>query len=145
MQIRLIPLSSWHDVDEVLLDHYPFVIGRQRKNDCCLPLAFVSRQHCRFLRQEDQVILQDLESYNGTYLNGQRILGPTPLRHGDELSMGPVCFRVAFLAIGPETAAECPKATAEDIPAGSSQGAMVPVEGQGPPEGLPGAATRTHV
>jgi predicted component of type VI protein secretion system len=130
MQIRLITLSSWHNIDEILLDHYPFVIGRHRKNDCCLPVAFVSRQHCQFLRQDDQVIIQDLESYNGTYLNGRRLRQPSPLRHGDELSLGPICFRVAFLARGPETAAECPKVTTAEIPAAvASDDTRVPVAG----------------
>jgi predicted component of type VI protein secretion system len=83
------------------------VIGRQRENDCPLPLAFVSRQHCRLTLDRGQVYIQDLESYNGTFLNGRRILAPTPIHHGDELSLGPLCFRVAVLPPPAETVPDC--------------------------------------
>jgi pSer/pThr/pTyr-binding forkhead associated (FHA) protein len=55
---------------------------------------------------ENQVFLQDLESYNGTYLNGRRISQPSLLQDGDEVSVGPLSFRVMVLKPAPETAAD---------------------------------------
>jgi pSer/pThr/pTyr-binding forkhead associated (FHA) protein len=64
------------------------VIGRQA--DCSIVLSDpqVSRQHAVVSWQAGTYVLQDLGSANGTYLNGRRITGPQPLRHGDTLRMG---------------------------------------------------------
>jgi pSer/pThr/pTyr-binding forkhead associated (FHA) protein len=101
------------------IDHYPFVIGRKSDSDCHLPLAFVSRRHCQFTQTEDnQVFVQDLESFNGTFVNGKRASSPLPLGHGDELHLGPCSFRVVFPPEREETARDiCLAPTKEDHPA----------------------------
>jgi pSer/pThr/pTyr-binding forkhead associated (FHA) protein len=91
------------DLREILIDRFPFVIGRRSDSDCALPLAFISRHHCQFILNDDQVLVQDLESYNGTFVNGQKASHPLPVRHGDELSLGPVSFRVVIELATPET------------------------------------------
>ncbi len=98
---------------EILLDRFPFVIGRRNDNDCVLPLAFISRHHCRFLRSGDQVLVQDLESYNGTFVNGTRITAPKAIHSGDELSLGPCSFRVQILGATGETPVQLSSATAK--------------------------------
>lgn len=90
----------------IVVDHFPFIIGRKSDSDCHLPLAFVSRQHCRFTEGEEGVLVQDLESYNGTFVNGKRASNPLPVRHGDELHLGPCSFRVLFPPAREETAKE---------------------------------------
>src|SRR6516225_6681549 len=74
---------------EIVVDHFPFVIGRRSDNDCALALVFVSRRHCRFTLDDHHVMVQDLESYNGTFVNGKRVTSPLPISHGDELTLGP--------------------------------------------------------
>jgi pSer/pThr/pTyr-binding forkhead associated (FHA) protein len=108
--------SSWPLADdhEIIIDRFPFVIGRRSDNDCSLALAFVSRRHCQFMRKGDQVVVQDLESYNGTFVNGVRALRPLPVRHGDEIDLGPCTFRVSVLASEEETAPSLVSATRED-------------------------------
>lgn len=81
---------------ELCLDHFPYVIGRRRDSDGHLPFAFISRAHCRFLRAENQILLQDLESYNGTFINGRRVRQPVPVANGDEITLGPLCFRLVI-------------------------------------------------
>ena len=52
---------------------------------------FVSRRHAFILRRQGSVVLEDLESVNGTYVNMDQQLAPhvlTPLRDGDELTFG---------------------------------------------------------
>ena len=59
----------------------------------------VSRQHVHFMLQEDRVVVVDLDSVNGTYLNGQ-ILEPNqsyPMRNGDELELGMMKMKVELL------------------------------------------------
>jgi hypothetical protein len=49
----------------------------------------ISRQHAKFSRNPaGQLVVEDLGSTNGTYVNGQRIAGPTPLNPGDTVQMG---------------------------------------------------------
>jgi pSer/pThr/pTyr-binding forkhead associated (FHA) protein len=95
MKITLITPASRSDIEEIQIEHYPFVLGRGPRNDFVLKFAFISRQHCQFILRHDQVFIQDLESYNGTFLNGRRIDRPAAIRPGDEVGLGPLCFRVA--------------------------------------------------
>src|SRR6516162_6889350 len=103
MKMLLRTLWPLDENREILVDHFPFVVGRRSENDCSLPLAFVSRRHCQFTRAGDEVLVQDLESYNGTYVNGKRAMTPMPLHHGDELTLGPCSFRVMVLNGSAET------------------------------------------
>jgi len=50
----------------------------------------VSREHSRVERQGRHVMLVDLGSTNGTFLNGERVLAPVRLRDGDSVSVGDV-------------------------------------------------------
>jgi pSer/pThr/pTyr-binding forkhead associated (FHA) protein len=54
----------------------------------------LSRRHARFFRQDDRVLVEDLGSRNGTFVNGARIGGPTVLRSGDEVSLGATTLAV---------------------------------------------------
>lgn len=56
----------------------------------------VSRKHCRIFKQGDQFFVEDLQSTNGTRLNGQFIPPnqPSPLKDGDVLELG--AFKVTF-------------------------------------------------
>lgn len=58
----------------------------------------VSRRHAMIRRGEHNVSLIDLESANGTYLNGQKLLPQQPhiLRDGDELTFGKLIARIYF-------------------------------------------------
>jgi pSer/pThr/pTyr-binding forkhead associated (FHA) protein len=90
---------------EIVIDRFPFVIGRRCDTDLTLPLAFVSRRHCQFIRMSDDVLVQDLESYNGTFVNGMRATSPLPVRHGDELTIGPCSFEIQVVHDTAETPA----------------------------------------
>src|SRR5271167_3797547 len=104
MKLWLHPALPWEDVHEIRIDHFPFVVGRRSDSDCALPFAFVSRHHCQFSLHGSQVMVQDLESHNGTMVNGKPAALPLPIHHGDEVSLGPVAFRVVMVATPHETA-----------------------------------------
>lgn len=59
------------------------VLGRQDGCDVVIRDDTVSRQHARVVRTADGYYVEDLNSRNGTYLNGKRVLGRAPLRDGD--------------------------------------------------------------
>jgi pSer/pThr/pTyr-binding forkhead associated (FHA) protein len=97
--MKLILQISWpFDVNrEIAVQRFPFVIGRRSDADCSLTLMFVSRRHCRFTRIGDRVLVQDLKSRNGTFVNGKRASSPLPVQDGDELTLGPCSFLVSRL------------------------------------------------
>ncbi len=64
------------------------VVGRS--SDCAVHLAdnAVSRRHAEVELENDRVILRDLGSMNGTYVNGNRLEGETELKPGDQVRIG---------------------------------------------------------
>jgi pSer/pThr/pTyr-binding forkhead associated (FHA) protein len=89
---------------ELCLEHFPFVIGRRSDSDGCLPFAFISRRHCQFVFLDNRILVQDLESYNGTFVNGKQAGQPLPVQDGDEITLGPISFRVVMPAVLKDTA-----------------------------------------
>jgi pSer/pThr/pTyr-binding forkhead associated (FHA) protein len=83
---------------EIAIDRFPAVVGRGGGCDVSVPLGFVSRRHCRFVRCGGEVAVQDLESLNGTFVNGRPALLPTSVHNGDEVRLGPIRFRVSIIA-----------------------------------------------
>ncbi len=63
------------------------VLGRGSECDLLLPERQVSRQHVRIKHIDDQWVLEDLDSKNGTWLNGQQIKGERVLHDGDEIGI----------------------------------------------------------
>ncbi|WP_307872646.1 FHA domain-containing serine/threonine-protein kinase [Paractinoplanes ovalisporus] len=59
----------------------------------------VSRRHCRVVIRPPRVVVRDLGSHNGTYVNGTRIDGERDLRDGDELGLGDAVVRVAIRTV----------------------------------------------
>jgi predicted component of type VI protein secretion system len=70
-----------------------------RHDDCVIRIksAQVSRRHCELYEVGGQLMLRDLGSSNGTFVNGKRVSGEYALKHGDELTVGAVTLRVAKL------------------------------------------------
>jgi pSer/pThr/pTyr-binding forkhead associated (FHA) protein len=96
MKVILQKLGHAETVAEICIDAFPFVIGRRKDSGAQLSFAFISRRHCQFVRQDDCVLVQDLESYNGTFVNGKRASVPLLVQDGDEISLGPLSFRVTI-------------------------------------------------
>ncbi|MBI4702224.1 MAG: FHA domain-containing protein [Deltaproteobacteria bacterium] len=63
-------------------------IGRHPSNSIQLLDKIVSKEHCIIERRGSQYVLRDLSSLNGTFVNGERVAGEAPLRHGCEIALG---------------------------------------------------------
>ena len=72
---------------DVLIDHFPFTIGRRESNDLKLPGSEVSREHAELVLEGDRVSIRDRDSRYGTYVNGERVTD-SPLRSGDKVRLG---------------------------------------------------------
>jgi pSer/pThr/pTyr-binding forkhead associated (FHA) protein len=64
-------------------------VGRAARADFILDAALVSRLHCRLTAGAIELEVVDLESTNGTFVNGERADRAT-LKHGDRLGVGRV-------------------------------------------------------
>lgn len=73
-----------------------FVIGRGGDCDIILPERQVSRYHAKIMREDGKYILHDLNSKNGTHLNGIQVKGSAPLRDGDEIQIA-LCVKLVFV------------------------------------------------
>jgi ABC transport system ATP-binding/permease protein len=63
-------------------------IGRDMNNDVVINDAEVSRNHGRLTSQSGGYLIEDLASTNGTFVNGQRLIGPKLLNPGDVVGFG---------------------------------------------------------
>ncbi len=67
-------------------------LGRAVENEIVIISKRASREHAHIRRDGRRVFLDDLGSTNGTFLNGERVLGSVQLRDGDQISVGEVVF-----------------------------------------------------
>lgn len=67
-----------------------------RQDDCHLRIksSQVSRKHCELFEKHGMLLVKDLNSSNGTFVNGKKIDGQRVMEPGDELMIGPIAFRV---------------------------------------------------
>ena len=63
-------------------------LGRAADADIRLEDEFSSSRHARLVPHGDALVLEDLGSTNGTYLNGEPVSGPQPLHDGDRIRIG---------------------------------------------------------
>ena len=84
----LVVIAGERPGQRVRLGEQPVVIGRSDPADWILPDGQVSRTHCRVKVEKDEVIVADLESSNGTFIEGTRLNEPTSLPVGARLQLG---------------------------------------------------------
>jgi pSer/pThr/pTyr-binding forkhead associated (FHA) protein len=71
-------------------------LGRALGSTIRIPSSAVSRLHCRLRQEGGLLTVEDLESINGTFVNGTRISAVTVVRPGDRLTIGPVTFEAYY-------------------------------------------------
>jgi pSer/pThr/pTyr-binding forkhead associated (FHA) protein len=64
------------------------IMGRGDQAEIRLEDPFASSRHARLVRQGAAIVLEDLGSTNGTYLNEELLSGPQPLHPGDRVRIG---------------------------------------------------------
>uniref|UniRef100_B8HVR2 FHA modulated ABC efflux pump with fused ATPase and integral membrane subunits n=1 Tax=Cyanothece sp. (strain PCC 7425 / ATCC 29141) TaxID=395961 RepID=B8HVR2_CYAP4 len=70
-------------------DRNAFTLGRDAHNDMVIDHLTVSAFHARIDRQDNGWTITDLDSSNGTFINGEKIIGQRPLHVGDTIQIGP--------------------------------------------------------
>ncbi len=76
-------------------------IGRKDFNNICLPSLQVSGEHCEIYFENEQFIIRDTGSINGTFVNGRKVRNHVILKHGDMITVGEtmLAFDQAGLAL----------------------------------------------
>ena len=73
------------------LSQFPVMIGRGEEADISFDDRWLSRQHCEIDCQEGQLVVRDLGSRHGTYVNDLKI-DESPLNFNDQLQIGMTRF-----------------------------------------------------
>ncbi|HVU11002.1 MAG TPA: FHA domain-containing protein [Phototrophicaceae bacterium] len=75
------------------------IIGRGEECDIVLPERQISRQHVRIFKEDDAYYIEDLESRNGTWVNGQQLKGTRRLYDGDKIQLA-LAVLIEFIGSG---------------------------------------------
>lgn len=114
---RLVMIQGPQPGEAFVLDKEVITLGRAPTNDIVIAEPQVSRQHARIMRQDDALVIEDLGSTNGTFVNGMRLVGPHVLLGGDVIGLGDA---VRFTYHAPGGAAEARTTVPVEMP-GSEQ------------------------
>ncbi len=93
MVVTLVAVLADGAQREVPMKRARLVIGRKKEADLRIPVPSVSREHCEVRVESGKVLVRDLGSSNGTYVNGERVQ-EVELPAGAALGVGPGVFVV---------------------------------------------------
>ncbi len=83
---------------ERVFDTDSMIIGRASTSDLLIPDPFLSRHHARLFKREGETYVEDLDSRNGTEVNGELIAGPIAVFEGDAIRVSGSRIDLAFVA-----------------------------------------------
>ena len=79
---------------KIVVDQLPVIVGLDPGSDICLDDSAVGHYQCMIDNSDEGLMLWDLGTTSGTYINGARVLKKHPLLDGDELTIGRSTFLV---------------------------------------------------
>lgn len=97
------PEADWHLIGQfnkqdtmrtIPVGGGPFTVGRDAENSLCIPNPTVSSRHAELRVEAGRIVIRDLESRNGTFLNGHRLQEPTAASEGDVVQFGTAVFKL---------------------------------------------------
>jgi pSer/pThr/pTyr-binding forkhead associated (FHA) protein len=71
-----------------------FVIGRDPQCQLRPASPLISKRHCALVQRDGKIFLHDFESTNGSFVNGQRVVGEIELHQDDRVKVGPIEFSI---------------------------------------------------
>ena len=88
---KLIIQEGYRAAGEFIIPEGESIIGRNPDNALCLDRDDgISRRHCRLLRKNSNITIEDLSSRNGTFVNSIPVQLPIELKHQDTIQIGNV-------------------------------------------------------
>lgn len=95
MRKTFVVMTGRHKGKTLALTKPCTVIGRDPGSDIRINSTEVSRRHCEIYLHEDHLLIKDLGSRNGSFLNGDAIFSEIKMHAGDTLHVGPMIFELA--------------------------------------------------
>lgn len=92
MEVKLVVVEGKHKNRVIPLPETIFLIGRDRQCHIRPHCQLVSQLHCAIAAWAGRVRVRDLQSRNGTFINGQQIHGEVVVKDGDQLQIGSLIF-----------------------------------------------------
>jgi len=116
-------------------------IGRVDENDICLPKGNISKKHTKIVVKDGKIIVLDLKSTNGTYVNGRKLAGPQLISPADKVYIGDFILNVEPPDVEPPED-EPGEPESEAAPADGDEAAEMPTMTPAVPHYVGGEATR---
>ena len=91
---RLVITTGLREVLELALPNEQLTIGRSSESGLVIRDDYTSTHHARLMLWNDQWVIQDLDSTNGTFLAGSRVMLPTPVPPGTPVTIGTTSFEL---------------------------------------------------
>src|SRR5262249_53696747 len=104
-----------HRGRQVPVSRVPFLIGRASNCHLRPSSPAVGSRHCALLHRNGGLLLTDLGSTNGTFLNGVRLVGSAAFGAGDEFAVGPLRFRLRVEMPSPRAETSVEEAAARTL------------------------------
>lgn len=79
-------------IDEHYSINNVLTLGRQGNNDVVIKNPYISKKHLKIVEDEKEYYLEDLNSSNGTFLNGEKIKDAVRMYNGDRIRIGNIEF-----------------------------------------------------
>jgi pSer/pThr/pTyr-binding forkhead associated (FHA) protein len=95
MEVELTEIDSSSPQRRFVLDKLPVMIGQSPDASVRLDDQWVSRQHCEINAVKGTLVVRDLGSILGTFVNGLNVT-TAQLMPGDKLTIGETCFQVDY-------------------------------------------------
>ena len=93
--LRIILKFKGTVLKELKIDHDEIIIGRDSGNDIQIDNEAVSREHARIIRGSNYYLIEDLNSTNGTFVNG-KMINKKFLKEEDEILIGKHSLQVVL-------------------------------------------------
>ena len=120
MDVKFLLVSVANGEEFALADGDSYTIGRNEDCDLVVSEGYPSRQHARISVKEGQVVLEDLGSTNGTYVNKRQIDTPTTIKPGDVIKFDSAAYHLVSPESGSSTLVMRNLGSTSQVPASSS-------------------------
>nr|WP_229715476.1 FHA domain-containing protein [Subtercola lobariae] len=91
---KLVITSGVKGGTEIALGIEPLTIGRSTDSSVVIRDDYTSTHHARLLNWNNEWVIQDLDSTNGTFLDGKRVTQPTPVPLNTPIKIGATSFEL---------------------------------------------------
>lgn len=120
MDVKFLLVSVADGEEFALADGDSYTIGRNEDCDLVVSEGYPSRQHARISVKGGQVVLEDLGSTNGTYVNKRQIDTPTAIKPGDVIKFDSATYHLVSPESGSSTLVMRNLGSTSQVPASSS-------------------------